>query len=84
VTLFCRAVVGATPDLRVIVSEILNRGAPNVEELDFPVDGWKMGAPIGSPCVVLAVQWYDPVYGFRPEQDPPNVDELAERYGACP
>jgi hypothetical protein len=49
-----------------------------VKELDVPIDGWKIGAPIGFPCVVLVTRWYGP------EQAPPDVDELAERYTTCP
>jgi hypothetical protein len=52
-TLFGRVPVGASLDLGVIISGILIRGHSNVDELDVPTDGWKMCAPIESPCAVL-------------------------------
>jgi hypothetical protein len=59
----------------------LIRNAADVEELDVPPDGWKIVAPIGTPCVALAMRWYGHVKGFRPEWAPPHVYELAGRYG---
>jgi hypothetical protein len=58
--------------------------APNVEEINVPADGWKIGVAIRSSYAVLVVGWYSPAQEFQPKQALPDVDELVKRYGAYP
>jgi hypothetical protein len=47
-------------------------------------DGWRMDVTIKMPRMSLTVQICSHALGSIPEQAPPDVDEMAEKYGAYP
>jgi hypothetical protein len=47
------------------------------DDIDAPVDVWRVDVTIGIPRMSLAVRMYNPINGSKPEQVLPDVDEGA-------